>query len=654
MLFLFVSVITVGLSLCGTGSLTSRVFGYSSPRNPWIYFWIGLFAAGSLVMLVSLFTPINLASLIIFFIIGAAGLPLFCSECKRTAAQCKKVEIEIFICFAFLAAVVITFYGARTAWNFSMDTDLYHAQVIRWYNEYGTPPGLGNLHSRLAFNSSWLSLAALFDNGIWDGRSAWIMPVLSLLGGTLYFLHELVFSRRNGVRLYALCILVWICLKLAFSPAAPNLYYDAPVHALNAVIVLEAFYLLSGYAGNLSGKETYNAAVLTALGAGAFMIKPIGAVSLLFSGLLALYVLARVKQAVSSWLIVFAPALCALAVWVTKNLFLSGYPLYPLPLFAMPFDWTMPFGPVNGNYLDILAWARMPGPGYRQSLENGFLYWFNPWLTVNLKSRAFAALAVFPSFLSIIFWFFVVRNKKNTKSFYFLAWGLFSIAYWFQTAPDLRFGDGFFWVWLGTAFLFLAPGSFFFKMADTMKNARIRVAFLCFAVFTVICCCVLLFPQVRNFIIGLGERVLGRGLRERDKWMKAQLNFSLFAIVCLAVFVTLLFRKTLLRVPVLGSALGFLNMYRKKVFIFIVVLGGIGFTAASPERDLLVIGTIPSRPVKEYTVGANPPYNVWIPLDPEDNCTGNSPLPSAPYPPDNSLEMREPGNAGKGFRVLQR
>jgi len=116
------------------------------------------------------------------------------------------------------------------------------------------------------------------------------------------------------------------------------------------------------------------------LGAGVFMIKPISAVSLLFSGLLTSYLLVRnIKQTVPSWFIVFTPALCAFAVWVTKNILLSGYPLYPLPIFAMPFDWAMSLESVNnGGYLGILAWARMPGNGYRQSLENGFFYWFKP------------------------------------------------------------------------------------------------------------------------------------------------------------------------------------------------------------------------------------------------------------------------------------
>jgi len=570
MLFLFVSVTAFGLSLCGAGCLFCRLFGYSSPRNPWIYFWVGFFIISTLSMLASLFVPINLVSLVIFFIIGAAGLPLFYREYKRAAAQFDSLEKKIFIFIAFLVFVVITCFGAHTSWTGAYDTDLYHAQIIRWYNEYGTSPGLGNLHTRLAFNSSWLSLAALFDNGIWDNRSAWIMPALWLSGSILYCLYELIFSRKNGTRLYILCILVWIGLLILVGfydgATAPSLYYDTPVHILNAIIILEAYYILSSYSGkNLSKNEIQNSTNILMLSTGAFMIKPIGAVSLLFSGLLALYLLLRnTKQSVSSWCIIFTPALCAFAVWVTRNLFLSGYPLYPLPIFAMPFDWAMSFGAVNGTYLDALAWARMRGPDNRQSLENGFLYWFIPWLIWNLRSKIFLALSFLPSLFSPLLWFLVIRYTKVKKALYFFIWTFFSIIYWFVTAPAIRFGDGFFWVWLGTAFLFLAPDSSPFKIANLWKNPKIRIAFF--------------------YFLGL-------------------------CMVC-----------------------------------------EIGSTALSSQRNLLSIGTIPSRPVKEYNIDTVPPFNVWIPLDPDDDRTGNSPLPSSNYAPNN-LEMREPGNLGKGFRI---
>jgi len=654
MLFLFVSVILFSFLLCGAGCFFGRLLGYSSPRNPWIYFWLGFFIISTLSMFVSLFVPINLISLIVFFILGMAGLPFFYNECKKTIMQFDSFERKLFIFIAFGTVFVIACLGAYTSWTGAYDTDLYHAQTIRWYNEYGTSPGLGNLHARLAFNSSWLSMAALFDNGIWDNRSAWIMPALSLFGVILYCFHEIIFSRKNGIKIYALCILVYIALKVISGYADPSLYYDTPVHLINAVIILEAYYIFSDFNGNLSKKEVHDSAILLMLGTGAFMIKPIGAVSLLFSGLLTLYLIIRnKKQTVYSCVIVFTPALCAVLVWITKNLFLSGYPIYPLPIFAMPFDWTMLFGSANGNYIDVLAWARMPGPGYRQSLENGFLFWFRPWIISHMKSNDFLTLAVFPFICSVLLWFLVVRHAKMKKAIYFFIWTSFSILYWFISAPDLRFGDGFFWVWLGTALLFLVSDSshinitgflvnFWEKFNMGIKKRNLEKLLKYLTIFAIACCCVLLFPQVRNFIIEIGEKILGRELRDHDKWMKKQFKYSFFAIFCLVVFLLFLFRRTSM----------FFNKHKIEVTVSIVVLGGILFCAISTERNLFLTETIPSRPIKEYIVDTIPPFSVWIPLDPEDDRTGNSPLPSTPYTPDN-LEMREPGNLGKGFRERQ-
>lgn len=51
------------------------------------------------------------------------------------------------------------------------DSGLYHLSAIRWINEYPIVPGLGNLHGRLAFNSSFftyvaaLNLYPYFGNG---------------------------------------------------------------------------------------------------------------------------------------------------------------------------------------------------------------------------------------------------------------------------------------------------------------------------------------------------------------------------------------------------------------------------------------------------------------------------------------------------------
>lgn len=51
------------------------------------------------------------------------------------------------------------------------DSDLYHAQAIHWIESFGIVPGLGNLHSRLAYNSSSFALTALYSFAFVNGQS---------------------------------------------------------------------------------------------------------------------------------------------------------------------------------------------------------------------------------------------------------------------------------------------------------------------------------------------------------------------------------------------------------------------------------------------------------------------------------------------------
>ncbi|MHB1482728.1 MAG: LIC_10190 family membrane protein, partial [Bellilinea sp.] len=56
------------------------------------------------------------------------------------------------------------------------DTGIYHAQAIRWIETFPAVPGLGNLHTRFAYNSSWLVLNALFSLSFLGVQSFHLVP----------------------------------------------------------------------------------------------------------------------------------------------------------------------------------------------------------------------------------------------------------------------------------------------------------------------------------------------------------------------------------------------------------------------------------------------------------------------------------------------
>jgi hypothetical protein len=478
MLFLFCSIVLCFLLLAGIGVLLADVLRIPQFRNPVLYFWLGIFATSTAVMLFSLFVALDIKVFLVFVLLGACGIPVFYNSCRQILKEKQAAVVKLFGCallVLFLALTSMLAYSEWTDSTGSSDTNGYHLPIVRWYNEYGTAAGLGNLHARLAFNSSWLSLAALLDNSLWDNRSAWLMSGLCILGGLAYFLFEFCFASARGARLYAAVILCWLGLTIVHI--SPTLYYDRPAHILNAIAALEAFYLI----GLLSSvrdikKISGSATVCLMLSVCMFMIKPIGAICVFFTGFLALFALvAGSIFSITNWLKVFLPALTGLAVWIAGNIILSGYPLYPLPVLAWPLDWTMPLRLAQYNYNAVLGWARMAGPDYLASLENGFWFWFKPWLVDNLRDPIFLPLIL----ISLLLWGWNVWHRRNPAMFYFLLWCWAGVVYWFITAPDFsRFGEGFFWIAIASAFLFALPEHSRLDLTVVWQNIALRQLFL--------------------------------------------------------------------------------------------------------------------------------------------------------------------------------
>lgn len=448
MLFILASLLLFTGLLAGVGRLSGHLLGLASP-NPWLWPWVGFFAASTLAMAISLILPLNIWSFAIFVAAGLTGLPAWWRECRAYTRTGKGKEAAALWIVLFGATIFIACRLAYAEWpGMAYDTDLYHANALRWMNEYGTPPGLANLHSRLGFNSAWLTFSAVLNNGPWNDRIAWVMPGLSTLGALLYFSHSAFWDDNKACRIYSLCMLPWIALQAA--RLFPALYYDEPALFLNSLLLIESLRVVTQNPIPSRGQ----ARLLLLLAASAFMIKPMAAVSVLFAVALALYILRKHHSLSTKNIVaVFWPVAAAACIWTGKNILLTGYPLFPLPALKLPLQWSLPQEIAQGNYKDILAWARMPGPEYRQSLTGWG--WFPLWAARQAASKGFWALVGGPFLAALPLWLKSFRNRSGSGAvFFFGAWSLACMAYWFLTAPDIRFGAGFFQSFfaLGAAF----------------------------------------------------------------------------------------------------------------------------------------------------------------------------------------------------------
>ena len=100
------------------------------------------------------------------------------------------------ILFLILLFLVFSYGASRGYLHF--DSGLYHAQAIRWIEEYGVVPGLANLHCRLAYNSSVFTLTALYSMSFVMGQSFHAVAgfMAMVLAGKAFSVVE-VFRRKK-------------------------------------------------------------------------------------------------------------------------------------------------------------------------------------------------------------------------------------------------------------------------------------------------------------------------------------------------------------------------------------------------------------------------------------------------------------------------
>jgi len=104
---------------------------------------------------------------------------------------------------------------------------------------------------------------------------------------------------------------------------------------------------------------------------------------------------------------------------------------------------------------------------------------------------------------------------------------------------------------------------------DVLKKEKLERLLRYGLVLAIVFCCVLLLPQVRNLIIEIGEKILGRGLNH-EHWMKRIFMYSLYAIYFFSFFL-FFFIFNILPTYLKKHIQSALEKYEKKIFIIISI-----------------------------------------------------------------------------------
>ncbi|AMD91227.1 LIC_10190 family membrane protein [Desulfovibrio fairfieldensis] len=450
LIFLFLIISIIILTCSGN---TLFLILHVRSNNPFLSLWLGIFCITLMGLATSLFLPIGHPfNICLVLLVTFMGIPStihnFCTFLKDT----RPVQLVLFSLPLFLALLAITLNLAHEWQGQAYDTDLYHAQIVRWLKEYGSPPGLGNVHERLAQTSAWLILAAQMEIGLLNGRSAFLLPGLWLMGGLLYFFYSVCRSPYRPVRLYALCILPILCWQMC--SLAPGLYFDRP--ALLLYLIASAEILPIFLSATVRENPTKRLTVFFVLAAASFLTKPLAIPALFAAILLLTWFLwgAHKLHLRDSLIILFLPTSAAI-LWLVRNSLVAGWPFFPVAFFQLPVDWAIPVDAVHGVSRAVWGWARLPGPDYPLALEKGLSFWLGPWLERHLADKFFWLTTLCPLILGGVFWLSAFRKPgRKAAKWFFFAWSLLNLVYWFCSAPDPRFGLEFFWGWLALGVVF--------------------------------------------------------------------------------------------------------------------------------------------------------------------------------------------------------
>ena len=335
MLFLALCYIGITCVCLWTGILFySFIYREDNHRTVVHFILTGLIVVTAIGQWLVLVLPLNAQTLI--FIIGLCIIFTIIRR-KRAwnlllniTANFKSNNTLFFVCF-FCYFLMILLLNAGP---FMMDdTDSYHIQAVKWIREYGSVPGIANLHLRFGFNSSWFESIALFDFPVHGFNTYGVLNGLLSIWVGYYLLYIIFNSLKNQLQkravavasivVFVLCLLNWPM----FRGSAVSANYDFIGTGCIIVMFIDLF-----------GGEERNRIEWLIWPVYLFTVRMMNFPLLILAFFFILPLLN--KHSFRKLLICFLGVLTLVVPFLIRNCILSGYiffPVYQVDLFSL--DW---------------------------------------------------------------------------------------------------------------------------------------------------------------------------------------------------------------------------------------------------------------------------------------------------------------------------
>lgn len=457
MICTLLSWVVIGTSafLWGTAILSFlEKFNHYEEKKLDMVLMTGLCALTVYAQFFSLFRRVNRAAFMSVIFADAIIVILIKGKMKCWLRKFRNMEKDVFkYRFFAIVGIGILVAGFASGEVRHYDTALYHAQAIHWIEEYGVVPGLGNLHNRLAYNSSFLPLQALFSLKFLTGQSLHSMNGFIMWLLLSYALCSMRFWHRN--RIYASDFLRIIII----------LYYAGKVRHISSPET-DAFalgltaYIFSKWVNLIEDGEKNIApyAYLCILGVYGVSLK-LSMTMVVFLVLFPALKLVTGKR----WkeiALYLGFGIVTVMPFLIRNVIISGYLLYPYPeIDLFPVDWKMPAASLirDRNEIKVWAWnlcdvAKADAP---------FSVWFPVWRE-NMGRTDYMLFVINIALVPICLCVggYQVLKEKRWEFLHISGCMISCMVFWFFTAPLARYGK---------VFLYLLP---FYAIGTLLGRAR--------------------------------------------------------------------------------------------------------------------------------------------------------------------------------------
>ena len=388
-------------------------------------FFIGLAIAAILACGLSLFTPLTkyIFLLILAFtvIYGVYRRKKMTKSIIEFVKELRSLSVWGKIVYTLIIIIVLYHSGA---FSNAYDQFLYHQQHIKWLQEYGVVNGLANLHMRLGFNSSSLSITSLFA----------FHPDL-----------KISFTALNGLSLFVFAS--WLTIKAQksketvasfaylFTLVIFVQFYAVELSSTSTDVLVNivATYLLLNCFFERECKGNYlQLAILPVF----CVTLKLSSAPIIILSLFAFYQLFKNRQ-YRSLTFSLTTVTLLFGVWLAQNIILTGYLIFPFPeIDLFSFDWKVPSDIVAQEKIITYNWAR----GIETSSATPFGWissWWSPIQPVHKIIYGLSILALLLSPLAII------KVKKEKMILLGCIVSIIGAIFGFLTAPALRFSLGF-------------------------------------------------------------------------------------------------------------------------------------------------------------------------------------------------------------------